>query len=304
MARPFRFGVQYTGTTLQDWQDFARKVEDLGYSTLVATDHFGPQLAPLLSLVSAAAVTTRLRLACIVLDNDFRHPAVTAKEAATADVLTGGRLELGLGAGWMMADYEKTHIPFDSPGVRYERLTECVQIVKAFFGEEDAVTFEGKHYQVTGLDAQPRVVQKPRPPIMVGGRQKRMLSMAAREADIVSISMLDRRTPDGPPVPTFAEKVEWVKAAAGERFGAFEIHANSGGAVVTDNQRAALEAAAERLQMPVEDVLKSPANLIGSVDAIVDQLLRWRETCDVSYFVLQPPAMEAFAPVIAKLQGK
>jgi probable F420-dependent oxidoreductase len=302
--RPFRFGAQYTGTNLEDWQNFARKAEDLGFSTLVAQDHFGPQLTPLLSLVSAAAVTTRLRLATIVLDNDFRHPALTAKEAATADVLTGGRLELGLGAGWMMADYEKTHIPFEAPGNRFERLRETVKIVKAFFTEETAVTFEGKHYQVTNLDAQPRVVQKPHPPIMIGGRQKRMLSLAGREADIVSISMLDRRTPDGPPVPTFGEKVEWVKAAAGERFSAIEIHANSGGTEVTDNQQAALEAVATRQQIPVEDVLKSPANLIGSVDAIVDQLLRWRETCHVSYFVLQPRHMDTFAPVIARLDGK
>jgi probable F420-dependent oxidoreductase len=302
--RPFRFGAQYTGTTLDDWQDHARKAEDLGFSTLVAQDHFGAQLTPLMSLVSAAAVTTRLRMAAIVLDNDFRHPALTAKEAATADVLTGGRLELGLGAGWMMADYEKTHIPFDAPGVRYERLRETVKIVKAFFTEESAVTFEGKHYQVTGLDAQPRVVQQPHPPIMIGGRQKRMISLAAREADIVSISMLDRRTPDGPPVPTFGEKVGWVKEAAGERFGAIEIHANSGGTQVTDNQREALEAVATRQQIPVEDVLKSPANLIGSVDAIVDQLLQWRETCHVSYFVLQARVMDEFAPVIAKLDGK
>ena len=152
--------------------------------------------------------------------------------------------------------------------------------------------------------SQPRVVQQPHPPIMIGGRQKRMISLAAREADIVSISMLDRRTPDGPPVPTFAEKVGWVKDAAGERFGAIEIHANSGGTTVTDNQQAALEAVATRQQIPVEDVLKSPANLIGSVDAIVDQLLQWRETCHVSYFVLQARTMDEFAPVIAKLQGK
>jgi probable F420-dependent oxidoreductase len=302
--RPFRFGAQYTGTTLEDWQNFARKAEDLGYSTIVAQDHFGPQLTPLLSLVAAAAVTSTIRLATIVLDNDFRHPAVTAKEAATADVLTGGRLELGLGAGWMMADYEKTHIPFEAPGVRFERLRETAKIVKAFFEEETAVNFEGKHYQITNLDASPKSPQKPHPPIMIGGRQKRMLSMAGREADIVSISMLDRRTPDGPPPPSFGEKVEWVKAAAGERFGAIEIHAMGGGTVVTDDQQEALEAAATRLQIPVEDVLKSPANLIGSADAIADQLLRWRENYHVSYIVLQQRTMESFAPVIAKLQGK
>lgn len=304
MPRPFRFGAQHPGTTLNDWQNFARKAEDLGYSTMVAQDHFGQQLTPLLSLVAGAAVTTRLRMAAIVLNNDYRHPAVTAKEAATADVLTGGRLEVGLGAGWMMADYEKTHIPFEAPANRYERLRETAQILKAFFTEETSVTFHGKHYTVDNLDASPKTTQEPHPPIMIGGRQKRMLGLAAREADIVSISMLDRRTPDGPPVPTFGEKVGWVKSAAGERFGAIEIHANSGGTQVTDNQHDALEAVATRMQIPVEDVLKSPANLIGSVDAIVDQLLRWRETCHVSYFVLQARVIEAFSPVIAKLDGK
>jgi probable F420-dependent oxidoreductase len=309
MPRPFRFGAQYTGTTLQEWQEFARKAEDLGFSTLVAQDHFTPQLTPLLSLVGAAAVTSRIRLAAIVLDNDFRHPAVTAKEAATADVLTGGRLEIGLGAGWMTGDYEKTGIAFDPPGVRYERLLETVHIVKAFFvkaffSEGKAVTHHGKHYTITNLDAAPRGVQKPHPPLMIGGRQKRMLSMAAREADIVSISMLDRRAPGQPPPPSFAEKVGWVRAAAGDRFGAIEIHAMAGGAEVTDNQAEALERAAARLQIPAEDVLRMPANLIGSVDAIVDQLLRWRETCNLSYFVLQARSMDAMAPVIARLEGK
>jgi probable F420-dependent oxidoreductase len=302
--RPFRFGAQYTGTTREDWLDFARKAEDLGFSTMVAQDHFVPQLSPLLSLVAAAAVTTRIRMAAIVLDNDFRHPAMTAKEAATADVLTGGRLEVGLGAGWMMGDYEKTHIPFEAPGNRYERLRETTQILKAFFHEETAVTYHGKHYTIDNLDASPKTTQKPHPPIMVGGRQKRMLGLAAREADIVSISMLDRRTPDGPPVPTFAEKVEWVKAAAPDRFDSIEIHANAGGTVVTDNAQEALEAAATRMSIPVEDVLNTPANLIGSVDAIVEQLLQWRETCHVSYFVLQSRSMDSFAPVIAKLEGK
>ncbi len=302
-ARKFRFGAQYTGSTLEDWQEFARKAEDLGFSTLVVQDHFGAQLSPLPALVSAAAVTSRLRLATIVLDNDFRHPANLAKEAATVDVLTGGRFEMGMGAGWLMPDYQKTGIPFGPPGERMSRFREAVQIVKAFFSEGSAVSFHGKHYNIEGLDAFPKATQKPRPPLMIGGRQRRMISFAAREADIVSISMLDRRTPDGPKPPTFAEKIAWVREAAGERYPEIEIHANSQNVQVTDDQKQAVEETAERLKIHPEDVLQAPANLIGSVDAIVEQLHAWRENCDLTYFVLQPRAIEAFAPVIAKVAG-
>lgn len=301
--RKFRFGAQYTGSTLEDWLDFARKAEDLGFSTLVVQDHFAAQLSPLPALVAAASVTSKLRLAAIVLNNDFRHPANTAKEAATVDVLTGGRLELGMGAGWLLPDYQKTGISFDPPPERMSRFVEAVKIVKAFFAAETAVTFQGKHYQVEGLDAFPKATQKPRPPLMIGGRQKRMLSFAALEADIVSISMLDRRGPDLPKPPAFAEKIAWVRAAAGERYVAIEIHANSQNVHVTDNQRDAIEDVAARLRIPPEDVLQAPANLIGSVDAIVEQLYRWRESCDLTYFVLQKRAMDEFAPVIAKLAG-
>src|SRR5437867_2749598 len=191
MTRPFRFGINHVTLDRAEWLDTARKAEALGYDTLIAQDHFGQQLAPLPALVAAAAVTTRLRLATIVLDNDFRHPAALAKEAATVDVLSNGRLELGLGAGWLQADYAKTGLPFNSAPQRLARLQETVQICKAFFGTEgDSVTFAGKYYRVDNLDAVPRAVQQPRPPLMIGGGQQRMLSFAAREADIVSISLL------------------------------------------------------------------------------------------------------------------
>lgn len=300
MKRAFRFGVQNTGSTLAEWQEFARKAEDLGYSTLVVQDHFGPQLAPLPALLAAAAVTKRLRLAAIVLNNDFRHPAVAAKEAASVDVLSGGRLELGLGAGWLLPDYQKTGISFDPPALRMGRLREAVHIVKAFFTEE-SVTFHGRYYRVQGLDASPRVTQQPHPPLMIGGRQRAMLSFAAREADIVSISMLDRRQPGMPPPPSFAEKVAWVREAAGERYPAIEIQANCGNVEVTDDRQGALERIAARLQSTPEQLLRSPATLVGSVDAIVEQIEAWRENCGLTYFNVQSRVMEAFAPVVARL---
>jgi probable F420-dependent oxidoreductase len=297
----FRFSVQDQTPDLADWQDLARKVEDLGFSALVMQDHFGAQFAPLPALVAAGAVTSRLRLGTLVLDNDFRHPAALAKEAATVDVLTGGRLELGLGAGWMAADYSKTGIAYAEPAERFGRLRETVRIVKAFLHQEEPVTLQGKYYQVEALDASPRPVQA-HVPLLIGGRQKQMLQFAAREADIVSISMLDRFAGVANP-PTFAEKVSWVREAAGERFPALEIHINASNVAVTDDATGALAAIAERLKLTPEEALNTPATLVGSTDAIVERLQMWRETCDVSYFNLQRRFMDAMAPVIAKLAG-
>jgi probable F420-dependent oxidoreductase len=299
MAGPFRFGLLYTGATLEEWRETARRAEDLGFATLVAQDHLGAQLAPLPCLVAAAAVTTRLRFGTIVLDNDFRHPAVLAKEAATVDVLTGGRFELGVGAGWLKADYDMTGLTFGSPAERMQRLAETVQICRTFFSGEN-VTFHGKHYQIEGLEAFPRPVQA-RLPMVIGGRQRRMLSYAAREADIVSISMIDPRPPDGPPPPGFAEKAAWVREAAGQRADTLPIHANCFAAEVTDNPKEALERIAARIGATPEQALQNPANLVGSVDSIVEQLQGWQERAGLSYISLHPRVMDAFAPIIARL---
>jgi probable F420-dependent oxidoreductase len=299
MTRRFRFGVLCTASTLAGWRETARKAEDLGFATLVAQDHFGEQLSPLPCLVAAAAVTTRLRFGTIALDNDFRHPAVLAKEAASVDVLTGGRFELGIGAGWLDADYEKTGIEFAPGAVRMRRLAETVRVCRAFFAGE-SVTLHGEHYRIESLDAFPRPLQA-RLPLLIGGRQRRMLSYAAREADIVSISMLDARSPAAPPPPGFAVKAAWVKEAAGPRFEEIDLHANCFGAEVTDKASEALQRIAERIGATPEQALENPANLVGSVDAIVEQLEGWRERTGLSYASLRPEVMEAFAPVIARL---
>jgi probable F420-dependent oxidoreductase len=279
-ARAFRFGVNCVTTSREEWLETARKAEAYGFSTLIAQDHFGAQLAPLPALAAAGAVTTTLRLATLVLDNDFRHPAVVARDAATIDVLTGGRMELGLGGGWLEADYRKTGIAYDPPGVRRARLAEALHIVKAHFSQE-VVTFAGEHYQIEGLDALPRPVQKPRPPIMVGGRLRRMLALAGREADIVGISLLD---PPGAPPPTFAQKVAWVREAAGARFDDIELHVNA------------------RSVGAGADSAESPGALVGpSIDAIVEKLHAQREMFGVSYYVMPHRFLETFAPVIARL---
>jgi len=300
--RRFRFGVRHTGSTLEEWQHVARKAEDLGFSTLVVQDHVDKQLAPLLALMSAAAVTSTLRLGTVVLNNDFRHPALLAKEAATVDVLTNGRLELGLGAGWLPADYQQTGLAFEAPSTRLARLAETVQICKTFFTAE-SVTFHGKYYQIEALDAFPTTTQKPHPPIMIGGRQRRVLSLAARQADIVSISMLDPRGPGLPQPPTYAEKARWVQAAAGSRYPHIELHVSVSHVEVSAHRQAALAQLATRLQITPQDVLQSPTTLVGSVDAIVEQLHAWREQCDVSYFIVPSRLMDGLAPVIARVAG-
>jgi probable F420-dependent oxidoreductase len=244
-----------------------------------------------------------VRLGTLVLDNDFRHPAVLAKEAATIDVLTGGRFELGLGAGWLVKDYDSTGLPFAPAGERFERLRETVAILKGYFGQTEALTHEGKHYQVRELDTSPRPVQTPHPPILIGGRQKRMLSFAAREADIVSISMLDPRRPDLPKPPTFAEKVSWVRAAASERIEDIELHVNASNIEVTDNADEAMARLTQRLQITPEEALLSPANLIGSVDEIIERMNAWREQTGVSYFNIQGRLMDNVAAVVARAVG-
>jgi len=299
--RPFRFGVNFVTTSLSALQEAARKAEAYGYATLIAQDHFGPQFAPVPALVAAGAVTSTLRLATMVLDNDFRHPAVVAKEAASVDVLTGGRLELGLGAGWLQTDYAKSGLPFDAPGVRLTRLAESVAIIKAFLSSSEPVSYAGEHYRVTDLDTQPRPVQQPRPPIMIGGRQRRALSLAAREADIVGISLLDPRGPGAPAAPTFAQKVAWVREAAGDRWDSIELHINGGLVAIGPDARSALDEASQRTGQTVAEVNASPGTLAPSVDAIVEKIQRQREEFGISYYVVQGRFLDTFAPVVARL---
>jgi probable F420-dependent oxidoreductase len=295
-----RFGVNCITSSATEWLESARRAEGLGFDTLIAQDHFGAQLAPLPALAAAALVTSRVRLATLVLDNDFRHPALVAQEAASVDQLSGGRMELGLGAGWLESDYRKSGIPFDSPAVRLRRLAEAVKVCKTCLRSEGPVRFSGEFYCIEDLELQPRPLQKALP-LMVGGRQKRALSFAAREADIVGISLLDRRVAGAPPAPTFAQKIEWVRAAAGQRFSDLQLHVNASAATVTDRPEDAVQAFASRTGMSVEEALASPGTLVGSVDTILEKLHALQEQFGVNYWVIHAPAMDAFAPVIARI---
>lgn len=301
--RPFRFGVSGGRASRAEWLDLARKAEDLGYSSLLLPDHFGRQLAPLPALLAAAMVTRSLRVGTIVLDNDFRHPVVLAKEAATVDLLTDGRLELGIGAGWLAADYRAAGLPFDPPGVRVARLAEAVRVLKAFFNAEGPVTFEGTFYRVQQLEPfPPRRVR-----LLIAGSRRRMLELAAREADIVGLE--DRQFADRATgaeqilVASIADQVQIVRNAAGPRFSEVELNVFAARTEVTDNRASAVREIASQLQQETHQVESSASFLIGSVESIVDQLQERRERLGISYVMVWDRVMDAFAPVVARLAG-
>jgi probable F420-dependent oxidoreductase len=309
-SRPFRFGVQLASArTAAEWAELARKAEDLGFSTLFMPDHFEDALAPVPALMAAADATRELRVGPLVLDNDYKHPVVTAKEMATVDLLSDGRLELGIGAGWMASDYERSGIPMDDAAVRVERLEEGIAVLKGLFGEGN-FSYQGKHYQVAELDGRPKSVQQPHPPFLVGGGGPRVLRLAAREADIIGINPSIRAghinadaARNGVAGAT-DQKVGWVRAEAGDRYDAIEINFLIYACVVTDDRQATVEAMAPVFGLEPAEVGDYPHAWVGSVDEICDQLVAGRERWDASYLVVQgPEAMNAAAPIAARLAG-
>lgn len=305
-VRPFRFGVQQDGAgSAAAWREVAHRAEGLGYDVLVTADHIGQGGLPYApALMAVADATTSLRIGTLVLDNDFRHPALVAAEAASLDMLSGGRFELGIGAGWDRADYEVSGISFDAPGIRVSRLRESIDILKRAFGD-DPVSFAGRHYTVHGLQTAPRPVQRPHPPILVGGGGRRILGLAAREADIVSIMPPGVGSGTMPDLRAAAmdRAVERVREMAGDRLPRIEMNTLLQRLVVTDAARRATADIARQWQMTTADAVASPWALIGSIDRIVDTLRERRERWGVSYWVVQGRHMDAFAPVIARLSG-
>ena len=307
--RPFRFSVtERRASSAKEWREKARLVESIGYSVLSMPDHFGDQLAPIAALMSAADATTKLRICSLVFDNDYRHPLVLAKEAATLDLLSEGRLDFGLGAGWLASDYEQAGIPLDPPGVRIDRMSEALTIIKSFFAG-DTVSFTGKHYKVEGLEPFPSVVQKPHPPIVLGGGGRRMLQLAGREADIVSVNYklsegrINRKLVQTGLAEATEEKLLWIKEGAGNRFSEIELAVSIFVANVTDDREAVAEAMAPGIGCEPRDVLEIPHFLIGTVDQIVEDLKARRERFGISYLALPGEVAEAFAPVVERLTG-
>ncbi|HEY1739514.1 MAG TPA: TIGR03621 family F420-dependent LLM class oxidoreductase [Acidimicrobiia bacterium] len=311
--RRFRFAVICSGSTTPDAKSFtelARRAEAAGYSTLYVPDHFEEHpLAPTVALAHAAAVTTTLRVGPLVLGNDYKHPVVLAREMATLDMLSGGRLELGIGAGWMTVDYEKAGIPLDRPGVRIERLAESITILKGLFAP-GPFTFSGSHYQVRELDGAPKPVQQP-VPFVIGGGGPKVLALAAKEADIIGINANlrsgDGNTPDAAksltPAATDA-KLATLRAAAGARFDDLEIQTLVGFVHVTDDAGPIFEGMAGHFGVTPEEARLAPVTLVGSQDEMVDLLEARRERWQMSYVVIDAAFAEAFEPVVARLAGK
>jgi probable F420-dependent oxidoreductase len=314
--RPFRFGVLGENIRSRDeLMDTARKAEAAGCATFLLRDHFveepfGHQLAPLAALATVAAITSSLRVGTLVFANDYRHPAMLAKEAATLDLLSGGRFELGLGAGFLRPEYEAAGMPFDPPGARVERFEESLQLLKGLFATEP-LTFRGKHYTVTDLDSFPKPVQQPRPPILVGAGGRRMLSIAARHADI--IGLLSVNTTSGEMVDdpherlagAVARKIGWIREAAGERFPTIELSSTATIVVDKDRRGAAEKLARDRNWHGIspEEVLEMPALFIGSLEQIAEQMQERRERYGFSYYVVSDASAELAAPLVARLTG-
>lgn len=306
--RRFRFGIQLSNATSgADWAAQARRAEDLGYSSLFMPDHFGDQLAPVPALMAAADATTELKVGALVFDNDYKHPVVLAKELATIDVLSGGRLEVGIGAGWMKSDYDQSGIPMDPPGVRVTRMEEGIAVLKGCFAP-GPFSFEGEHYTITGYDGLPKPAQTP-PPFLIGGGAKRVLSIAAREAQIVGINpsihsgQVDAAAAQNGAAGETDQKLQWVKDAAGDRYADLEINLLQFAAIVTDDRQGTAEMMAPLFGLPPEELDTYPHACIGTIEEIAEALEARRERWDASYIVFQGDTMEPMAPLVAKLAG-
>jgi probable F420-dependent oxidoreductase len=308
--RPFRFGVQVEGTgSRADWVALAQRIEAAGYATMTMPDHFTAQLAPVPALQAAADATTTLRLGALVHDNDYKHPVVLAKELATMDVLSDGRVEIGLGAGWMVSDYEQSGIPYDPPGVRISRFVEGLHVIKSALGP-DPFSFTGEHYTITGYDGLPKPVQSI-PPVLIGGGGPRVLKLAAREADIIGINgtltsgAIDRSTFASMTAEAVDEKVAIVAAAAADagRFDAIEMNVRAFLVFVTDDVDRGLSTLSEFTGMPTDVIAASPFVLVGPTSKLIDDLVERRERWGFSYVIVGQNDVDAFAPVVAALSG-
>ena len=305
----FRFALQASGAASPGaWRDLARKTEDLGYSTLYVPDHLDDQWAPMVAVTVAAEATTTLRVGTLVLDNDFRHPVVLAKEAATLDVVTGGRFEFGIGAGWLRADYEQSGIAMDQPAVRVARLAESVAIMRAMWRDGSA-TFEGEHYRVTAAPGTPAPVTPGGPPLVVGGGSRRILRLAGECAYIVSVVPSLTAGYIGPEVAAeavaekYIERVRWAREAAGARAADLELQCWTVNVQVVPNASEVFESTAPLFGLTPDQLRAAPVALIGEAGEIIETLRKRREELGFSYIVVHEAEMDALTPVIAELAG-
>ena len=307
--RGFRFGVQVSKeTSAKGWAELARRTEAAGYEVLTMPDHFTDQLAPIPALMAAASATTSLRVGALVFDNDYKHPVVLAKELATIDLLSEGRLEIGLGAGWMISDYEEAGIPYDSPKVRIDRFIEGVAVIRGAMAE-GAFSFSGDHYTITNYNGQPKPVQA-RPPLLIGGGGKRVLTYAAREADIIGINGTMTAGVVGPEAlstmtaESVDEKVAIVAAAGAHRINDIEMNIRTFFVKVTNDRAATVDGISSMFGVSKDMIDASPFALIGSVEECIEQLLERRERWGFSYTIVGAENIDECAPIVAALRGK
>jgi probable F420-dependent oxidoreductase len=305
----FRFAMQASSAASPAaWRGFARKSEDMGYSTLYVPDHLDEQWAPMIACTLAAEATTTLRVGTLVLDNDFRHPVLAAREAATLDVVTGGRFEFGLGAGWLTADYDQSGIPMDRPSVRIARLAESLEIMRSLW-QTGSATFRGEYYEVPDAKGFPVPVTPGGPPLVIGGGGRRILTLAGRYADVVSVVPSLAAGYIGPEVAAEAvidryhERVRWARESAGERAGDLELQCWTAAVQVVPNADEVVESMAPLFDLTPDQLRASPLALIGTAAEIAETLRKRREELGFSYIVVHEAEMDALAPVIAELAG-
>jgi probable F420-dependent oxidoreductase len=307
-VHPFRFGLLAShASDAQAWRELAQRAERLGYASLLVPDHLGSQFSPIAAMATAAAVTTTLRIGGFVFANDFRHPLVLAREAATLDLLSNGRLELGLGAGWRTADYRQLGLPYDAPGRRIDRLVEATDLIKRLLSGE-TVTHAGKHYHLGAAQVRPRPIQQPHPPILMGGGGPRILKLAAREADIVGF--IPQFSPRGRPIWTdvtevaLERKVAIVREAAGDRFGHLELNLLIADAGMMRGGQPLPRSALAAAKAGTAGLVGSPYLLYGTLSALRQRLERRRERTGISYYAIRQGSVDEMAPLVEALAGR
>lgn len=307
--RGFRFAVRLNHQpSVQEWRVEVREAEALGYDAISVCDHLDAQWGPMVALATAAECTTTLRLSTGVLNNDLRHPVVLAKEAATLDLISAGRVELGLGAGWKQSDYDQLGWTMDPPSLRIARLEEAAEVVRRCW-TEDSVTFDGEHYRLVDAAALPKPYRQPGPAICIGGGGKRVLAAAARRADIVGFNRsfpagrADRDSLMSGMAASFDERVGWVREAAGTRWGDLELQCDTN-YVAIGRRQDGLARLSTRLGIDMDLADGLVTALIGDVDEVCEELEARRERWGFSYWIIDHDAMRDFAPVVAMLAGR
>jgi probable F420-dependent oxidoreductase len=322
MTRPFRFGLQsYVAKDGAHWREQVRRAEALGFSAfhladhvigpgpaLAATNHPVQDVAAIPAMAVAAEVTSTIRIGCRVLCVDYRNPVMLAKELATLDMFSDGRLEIGLGAGWLQGEYEAMGVPFDPARTRLDRLEDVIALLRGSFGDGE-LDIKTEHVHAVGFEAVPKPVQRPMPPLMIGGGSPRVLGIAGREADIVSLNFDNSSGKIGPAgvgsstADITDQKIQWIRDGAGDRFDDIEIEIGAYFTIVTDQRDATLEKMAPMMGLSPEQFGEHPHALVGTVDHICDQLVERRERFGISYVTFGSSAVDAVAPIVERLTG-